>query len=280
MSKEKTLYEKINNVDRRYIWWTLLISMMIILVYPLGIPISITEPTTDAYDFIVGLEEGDVVLFSQDDTATVHLAVGESVVNVFRYFLENNIKFVILSLQQPGISTTVAVLDSIPNIEDYEYGVDYVHFGFYSGGESVASSLVDDVWATLGADIDGTPVSEIPIMADLKKASDFDAWVESGGGGEYLFYIKNWSISEGIPGIAIQTSANVGAMTTWWTNNRILPGFVGDQRGAVELSQLMGYPSTFVAMLDAQSVGHMFLIALILIGNVFYLIDRNQRRET
>lgn len=279
-TKEKeTLYYKIHNMDRRIIWWSLIILLVYILIRPLNIPISLSEPTKDAYDFITNLDSGDIVLFSQDDTTTVHLAIGESVIDIFRYFLENDIKIVILSLQQPGISTTVAVLDSIPNIDSYEYGVDYVHFGFYTGEESLTASLVSDVWGTLGADIHGTPISEIPLMENLRTAKDFDAWVESGGGGEYLYYLKTWTISEGISGIAIQTSANIGAMTTWWKNDKILPGFVGDQRGTVELTQLLGYPSTFVAMLDAQSVGHMFLIFLILVGNAVYLYDRFTRSE-
>jgi hypothetical protein len=130
-----------------------------ILIRPLNIPISITQPTKDCVAFLKSFEPGDVVLFSQDDTTTIHLVLGETVDDVFRYFLENDIKFVILSLQQPGITTTQYSLATVPNIESYEYGVDYVHFGFYSGEESVAASMVSDVWGTLGADVHGTPVS-------------------------------------------------------------------------------------------------------------------------
>jgi hypothetical protein len=115
-------------------------------------------------------------------------------------------------------------------------------------------------------------------MQNLKTAKDFDGWFETGGGGEFLHWLKNWYVSEGVPGSTAQSAANIPAMVTWYKNGW-LEGYIADQRGTVELTQMLGYPSTFVAMLDAQSVGHLFLIGLIIIGNILYINERMRRRS-
>jgi hypothetical protein len=277
-AKKRSFYEKVYSIDRRYMWWGMTLLMAFILVNPLGIPMSISESTRTFAKFTDELKLGSVVLFSQDNTVTVHMAIGEGTYNAIRRLLERKNKIVFISLQQDGISTTLSTLKSIPNIDQYKYGVDYVQFGYYTGYQNVPAAMQRDVWGTLGADIKGTACKDLPIMQNLKKCTDFDAWFETGGGGEFVFYINTWSVAYQVKGTCMQTAANLPMMTTWYRND-VLNGFVNDQRGSAELSRIWGYPSKLAGILDAQSVGHLLLIALIIMGNVFYIWEKFLKRR-
>lgn len=270
---QRGFYERAFNFDRRYLWWGMTILIMFILVHPLNIPIPVNDSTVAFGKFVDNLKPGTAVLISQDNTVTVDLALKEGTVDLMRRLLERQVKMVILSLQMDGISTTLSSLKQIPNVDKYKYGVDYVQFGFYTGAQNVPAALQRDVWGTLGADVRGTAVKDLPIMQNLKQATDFAAWFETGGGGEFAWYINTWSIPYKIPGSCEQTAANLPLMTTWYQNG-VLNGFINDQIGSAQLSRVWAYPSGLSGILDAQSVGHILLIALIALGNAFYIKHR------
>jgi len=278
--RTKTLADRVHSMDRRYMWWFLTILVATMLVIDISIPLKIGDETKEFVTFMDSFKRGSVILFSNDNTVTVNNVIGEACTATMRYLLERGVKIVFMSLRQDGVSLTLASLRSIPTVDRFKYGVDYVQFGYYAGDTRVVAALQRDVWGTLGADVRGTACKDIPLMQNIKQCTDFAAWIESGGGSQFTFYINNWSVPYNVPGACIQTAANLPDMTTWY-RNRLLNGFVSDQTGSAALSRVLGYPSGLGRILNAQSAAHVLLIALILVGNLLYVQEklRNQRRE-
>jgi len=60
------LVDKLLKIDRRWIFLFVAVSVAVPILVPLGLPISTTSATQMAFDFVEGLEAGDVVWLSFD----------------------------------------------------------------------------------------------------------------------------------------------------------------------------------------------------------------------
>jgi len=58
-----------------------------------------------------------------------------------------------------------------------------------------------------------------------------------------------------------------------------LDGLLAGLRGAAEYELLLQAPGRALAMMDAQSMGHLLIIAFILIGNAAYLVTKFTKKD-
>jgi hypothetical protein len=65
----------------------------------------------------------------------------------------------------------------------------------------------------------------------------------------------------------------VPMMTTFWRAGDMV-GFLGGSRGSAEMELLIGEPGAALATTDTLSLSHVYLILLIIIGNLGYIIKR------
>ena len=281
-------FDRIVNLDRRWIFLIVLLSVATPIVIPIGLPVTTTGPTRAAFEFIEALHEGDVVLISFDygpSSAPENDPMAEA---VMRQCALKKLRFIVCALYPLGglglANNVVAkITEELPNLRD---GVDYVNLGYKDGAAAVMRHMGEDIAGAFPTDVHGKPISEIPLMKGVHDLRQVKVVFTAATG-----IIGEWWITQvhpqvGIPVIIGPTA--VGAPKYYaYLNSGQLVGMVGGMKGAAEYESLLRarYPqlATFYTTtraftatkgMDGQTVLHTVILLLLLLGNVAYLRQR------
>ena len=195
---------------------------------------------------------------------------------LYNHLLTKNYKVVFTTNVEEGQITWPAMRERQGDFGDV-YGEDFVFLGFVPGREAAVANLAQDMWAACGeADYQGTPLSDLPIMADLHTAEDFDVMIVTFPGDPF-FYLRQWTLPYGIPTYCT-SPASLFPLLKPYEGNQIETMLVGS-RGAAEYDFLLRRSSIALSSMDAQSFGHMYVFAVFIIGNIVYALYMSGRNN-
>jgi len=268
------LLEKLERVDRRIIFLVLALALIIPLFAPIGLPLTISPPTRAFYEVMESLPEGSILWFGCEYSPGASGELNPQLAAVFRHAMSRNLRVILFSLWQDGPVLARSVVDPIAEEMGKVYGVDYVNLGYKPGGVSALRTILHDVWAgCANVDIDGTALSELPLMSEVR-AIDPDTIKAvivfssgSPGDGDYLTY---WTESLGIILMSGQVAVQVPTRMPQLQSGQ-QKGLIPGLSGAAEYETLMGKPSTATQLMDCQSMAHLAIIIFLIIGNIGYL---------
>ena len=159
-------------------WLTATVILcMIPLIYPFMLPIPVSDRTRAFHDQIDALPPGSVLIWGES-------AADVSTYTNFRTFYwalwdtlcENEIKVIFTSWNTGAhlCGLRAAEERDIEGRYGYEYGKDYVIMPFLAGEESAMAASATDLFSAFATDVRGTPLSAIPMMADIHSMDDAD----------------------------------------------------------------------------------------------------------
>ena len=269
--KEKTLLERFTpkNIDRRILFWILLITIITIYIHPIGIPVVITERTKAAYNFMENLAEGSIVFISIDTTGGGYQESGPSMRNALRHCIRNKLRVVIAGFWAPEATTLQEMaLKRVKLPPDWEYGVNYITFGYIPGKEAAIAQLAEDFRQICITDLAGTNLEDLTLGRDIKDASSFAVVITVDTTGMADTWIRHWSVGKETP-VMVWGSAGVGVSSAPYYPQYV-PGIVEGIRGGAEYELLLGQPEDALRSTDMLSATHIVVLLLILFGNILY----------
>jgi hypothetical protein len=274
--------QKILNLDRRWIFLLILIIALIFYKVTIPMPIKVTPQTQSFYDTIEQLKPGEIVHITADYTVSVVPELYPMHKAVVRRLFEKDVKIVVSTLWIEGVPLIDKTFNEVCTELEKEgkmktYGVDYVNLGYKSGDDVVMTRLGSSFAETYPIDVKSTPVVEIPLMRQVK---NFDN----------IALMVNFTV--GHPGIRewlqqVQRRYNVkmlcgatGIMSpdlyTFYQSGQ-LKGLLAGLIGAAEYENLLNRPGMANAGLTVQSVIHLCIILLIIIGNIAFFLQKSKR---
>ena len=282
MAKTKNIWERIQNVDRRYIF--LLTAIVFIpLLYPLAIPFKPSPYAVDFYNAVEAVPDGSYVLamnqFGPDDLEKMWAKRA-----LTDRLLKKNCKIVEASV---SATAPIAVQRCWNDLVDKsvlatkKYGVDYV-FLPYVAGEVVAWSAVgrDIRAATGGVDYFGTKFDSLPIMTGINNGGHFQFLTETGHHTSLAIepVVTQIQAVWGMPLVVISAGISHALTANFIATGNIKAALEG-------LTDMAGYellvkdPGLNLKQMDVVSFHHIMLIALIIVGNVVYLLSKTKKSE-
>jgi hypothetical protein len=282
MGAQRTnFYEKILNLDRRWIFLVILVIALIFYKLTIPMPIKITQQTQSFYNEIEQLKPGDIVHITADYTLSVVPEIYPMHRAVVRRLLEKDVKIVACALWTEGVPLIDRAHNEISAELEKEgkrktYGEDYVNLGYKSGNDVVMTRLGTSFADTFPLDARGNPVAQIPLM---KKIKNFDS----------IALMVNFSV--GHPGIRewlqqVQRRYNVktlcgatGIMSpdlySFYQSGQ-LKGLLAGLVGAAEYEILLNRPAMANAGMTIQSFVHLTIILLIIVGNIAFFLQKSK----
>ncbi len=281
------LLRRIEGLDRRWVFLFVGIGALVPIVVPLGLPTTITPEVKSLFDRIDALEPGEVVLLSFDYGPSSAPELDPMAEAILRHCFARGVRVVSLSLFALGGETMgVERLRTVTPEFDVVDGEDYVFLGFKSGGQAVMKRMADEIGGAFPQDAGGRPISEIPIMREVRNYSDISVAISLATSilGEYWANLVNPQFGVDV---AVGCTAVSAPRYYAYLKSGQMFGLLGGLKAASEYEELltMALPEvgsralTARKGMDVQSVVHAIIIVFIVLGNVAYVLGRRGRPE-
>jgi len=276
---------KVENLDVKVISLLLLICTAAIIYHPVGIYVPYMPYTVNFYNQVDKLKPGDNVLFVSTLMGGEYLDGKPGADAVIYHLLSKPGVKVIFTAWGTDFSAGQCLINFLATAQQqglFErfnkvYGRDWVQLNFILGGEGGAASFAENVWGTAVQDIHGTPMANIPMMANIHTAKDFALVVAITASAD-LYAIRQFRITYGIPLVMITVPIGFPATITYYSSGLIL-GVINGQRGGAEYEEMVQRPGFGLQVMDGINITHLIIVGAIIAGNIVYW-NRRLRTKT
>ena len=268
--------EQFDQINPRLIYLLMAIFLVFPVLKPIGMPISIdTQLTVPVYNWIEGLKPGDIVIFDSAYGGGSDSELTPQLKAWFYHCMTKGVKVIGVSQWDTGAPLAYqALLDVSAMLEkkgvSAKEGIDWVYVGYKAGGQTVFRAMQDDFWKACGnQDYNKKDFSQIPLMQRVKKWDKATIkgiiCYSAGSPGipTYTTYFPDQNLYVG--DVAVQVAGNSNLLRSGQVKG-IIPGLAG----AAQYEKLVNFPGLGVKLMDAQSLGHLLVIVLVILGNIGY----------
>jgi hypothetical protein len=283
-----TFLEKVEKLDRRWVFLLMLLAISFPLFVKMNLPIRVSPAVRGFYEAIENLKPGDVVYFAADYDPGSKPELDPMLIAALNQLFAKDIKVVGATLWPAGPPLLERGLKEVA-VDTYhkKYGIDFVNLGFKEGKENVMVQLGKSFRGVYPNDYYGTPVDRLPLLAakkpngrwaidnfkDVKLIVNISAGYP--GTKEWVQQVRS---RYDIPIVAGVTAVSAPEYYPYVQSGQ-LSGLLGGLAGAAEYEQLIHRPGWATTGMSAQSLGHVTIIVLIVLGNVVYYLNRRRQPE-
>lgn len=266
---------KLVNMDRRIVFILVALAVIIPMVFPISLPISISKPTQDLHNFIDGLEEGSAIMLVFDYGPSSLAELNPMAKAILKQCFDKDVKVVGLTLYAVGTTMGSDLMKEVAEEKNAVYGEDYVFLGYRPGIELVILGMGDDIASIYENDYYETPVSELPMMDNIKNYEQIELVVDLASGNLTEYWITfanvqfNQKIGAGVTGVIISQ------MYPYLQTGQLI-GLISGIAGAAEYENLIKAPSKGVLWINIESFVHLLIVLLVIIGNIAFFVRRTQ----
>ena len=278
--------EFFRNLDRRWIFLLMLLSILIPLLFGIRFPESPSPMVLNVRAAIEELPDGSDVLMAWDFDPASRGELSPMAAAFVRHCAYKKHKLYFLTLWATGGPLIQESIDTLKReFPSYEYGRDYVNLGFRPGSEGVIKVVVGDLKKLFANDVDGTSLDELPLTRNLKNIRQMDLIVNVSAGYPGT---KEWVLYAATP-----YDMEIVGGTTGVTAPSLYPYIPGQLTGvlaaikaAAEYEQAVIdlYPALAdndtaqegLRRMGPQLLAHMLVLLLIVAGNVIYFRERRK----
>jgi hypothetical protein len=268
------MWEKIQALDRRWIYLVFIIAVLFPLFKPLGLPQSIGEDVQNFYDKFSAIPAGSVVWLSGDYSAGASAECDPQFEVIIKHCFAKNLKVIVYSMWDQGALLVKKIAERVANQMGKLHGTDWVYLGWRPGNQVTIRLAGEDLWtAMLNVDGYDEPLSDHPMMANIRRLWSPDIYAVvcfssgSPGDGDYMQYITDLCDTLLFTGqVAVQAPSRVPLIRSGQ-----MQGLVPGMGGAAQYEVLAGFPGKAAGLMDAQSLAHVVVIAFVILGNIALL---------
>jgi len=268
------ILDKLATLDRRYIFLMVALTVIVPLLFPIGMPITVTKEVQTVYDYIEKLPPGSTIMLAMDYDPAALAELYPMNLAVLRHAYSRDIKVIGMTLWITGATLGNLVMREAAEGIAQE-GEDYVYLGFVTGAASVIMGMGEDISAVYPTDYGGRPLSEVPAMKGIKNYKDIDLLIDLAAGATPESWIAYAGSKYGQTIAVGCTAVSAVGYYPFLNSNQII-GLIGGMKGAAEYEKLIEARGTATAGMDSQSIAHILIIVLIIVANISYFAVRKK----
>ncbi|OGL49164.1 MAG: hypothetical protein A2161_13865 [Candidatus Schekmanbacteria bacterium RBG_13_48_7] len=267
------LFDYMIRFDRRYIFLIMLIIVIIPMLIPLGLPVSVTPEVQNVYDRVKNIPDGGRVFISMDYDPASMAEMEPMSLALLRHFFRKNLKVYAMCLVANGVSLVDRELTEIAGEFNKEYGKDYIYFGYRPYPAMVIMAMGENFRNMFPKDFKNLDLNSLSIMQNVQNynqmdlvvvitgTSGIDTWIIYGQG-RYKFQM------------AVGLTAVMATDYYQYMQTGQIIGLIAGLKGAAEYERLIDVKAVATKGMDVQSIAHLFIVLLIVVGNIAYFATR------
>ena len=269
-------YRRMMQIDVRIIYIVLALTIMFPMLRPIGFPVPVDPTSEKLYNVIAELPPGTPIIYSFDTEPAGTTENKPAARVLIDLSLKKGHRVILMGLFTQGPDLGRMWCNDLFEANNAVYGVDYIDLGYIAAANSwynLARTDIIDSWNN--RDYEGRTLTDFPIMEGISKASDITAVCTIGTGAPgYIEWTGQW-YATGEVGIilAAVTGINTPGALAYY-NLGLLRGLAGGLAGglanAATLEPCHDVTGSAHGNSDAQSFGHLAVIAFLILGNIGY----------
>jgi len=272
-----SIIETIREYYRQIIYLIVFVSLIFPLINPIGLPVPMHETTRGVYNKIENLESGDVAVLGSTIGASIQAEVFPQFIAVLEHLLrKEGVKILLVGHGTEAPVFIERALNELNAYERKEYGEDFVNLGYIAGGEASIAGLCKNLHELVSVDYYGNDLDTLPMMDDINNANDFSMVIDFTASADSQFWLNQAYAPYGTPVAFGLTAVKVPDAAAYYEAGQIF-GILESLKGAAEYEILINRPGMAAKGMDAQSIAHLYYIALVLIGNVLYFYSGREK---
>ncbi len=275
-----TILEKFGALDRRWIYLMVALAVIFPVILPFELPIGITPEAQQLFDVVEALPDSSVVMLTFDYYASTIAETMPMSVAALHHLFRKDCKVVTMTtvpLGGPTISEQVTA--DLAGQYGKVYGVDYVNLGYRANYTAVLLGMGTSIETIYAEDNRHTKLDELPLMQQVKNYDDIDFIFVVADNGIVDYWISIVNAQFEIPVGAGVTAVMAPKMFSFVESGQ-MTGLLGGMRGAAEYEALVEHPDLAVLGMNAQSLVHILVIALIVLGNISFFTGRRREKSS
>jgi len=269
-------------IDRRIIYIAMGLLVMLPLIKPLGLGVNSGPRAKALFDAIDAIPAGKTVLIAVDFDPSSMPELYPMLTAVMRHAFAKNLKVLLCGLWVTGAGLADQAAQTIPKEYGKEYGKDVVYLGWKAGVDAVILGMGENIKNVYPVDYYGKPLDSLPMMREVKQLRDipiaFAISAGTPGYGDWLLYAQSRYGMKVGAGVTAVSAADAYP----FLQSGQLTGLLAGMKGGAEyevLIQRAGYSKAYmpaVAAMDSQSLAHVVILVLVIIGNIAYFATRKK----
>jgi hypothetical protein len=267
------------HIDRRWIFLCIAAAVLV----PLALNLKLLQPapmpaTLAVYDTIEKLPAGRPVMLMFDYGPAGMPEIQPMAQALIRHCFQRKLPVIAMTLNPQGVPMAEKAFAKVSPDFDVRYGRDYVNLGFKPGGLSVVLGLGSGFAVVYPSDVRGTPLSQLPIMREVKDYSSLGLAVDLATGSAPGTWVAYAHQRFRLP-LALGITAVMATDNYVYLQTGQIVGLLNGMRGAAEYENLVKHPDTGVSGMSSQSVAHLVIILFVILGNIGYFAGRAHARR-
>ena len=251
--------------------------MILPLIFPLGLPLGITSESRNLFDKVESLKEGSVVMLTFDYYPSTLPETQPMSYAALKHLFRKNIKVVTLTLVPYGsLSVMEEVVSDVAKEYHKVYGTDYVNLGYKYGSDAVMLGMGKRIADIFPRDNYDNRLEDLPLMRKVKNYRNIDFIFMVSDNATVDYWVSLVNARFGTP-MGAGVTAVMAPKCYSYLQTEQLVGLLGGMKGAAEYEKLSkNYGRAMVGM-DPQSIIHILIILLIVVGNIGYFVTRKSK---
>jgi len=269
-------------IDRRIIYIVMGLLVMLPLIKPLGLGVTSGPRAQTLFDAIDAVPAGKTILISVDFDPSSMPELYPMLTAVMRHAFAKDLKVLLCGLWVTGAGLADKAATEIPPEFGKKYGEDVVYLGWKAGIDAVILGMGENIKNVFPIDYYGKSLDSLPMMNTVKQLRDIPiVFAISAGTPGYqdwlLFAQSRYGMRVGAGVTAVSAADAYPYLQTGQ-----LTGLLAGMKGGAEyevLVQKAGYSKAYmpaVAAMDSQSLAHVVILILVIIGNIAYFATRKR----
>ncbi len=276
MENKNSILNFLFNLDRRVIYFALIITISIPFFLKPTIKIRITDEVRNVYAQIETAAKNNkpiIIGFDYDPATLAELQpMAEA---LLRHAFSRNVKVLGITFMPNAVSLAVNTLATIAKEFGKVEGEDYVFLPYLPQYSILLLNFGINFRKSYKKDFRGIDVDEIPMLKDLQNFDDFQIVIDISGTKMPLAYII-YGVNKYKFNFATGVTAVSATEYFPFLDSGQMKGLIIGMKGAAEYESLAKYSGDAMRGMASQTWGHLIIIFFIILGNIIFFIRKRQ----
>ncbi|MCD6249274.1 MAG: hypothetical protein J7J98_02930 [candidate division Zixibacteria bacterium] len=263
--------------QRHYVFIGLALVVIVTMLLPYRPEIVPSAETRRMHEYIDSLPEGSVLLISFDHEASSLPEIKPLALALLRHAFSKRLKLIGIALLPEGTGVGYGLMREAAREYDMSYGEDFVYLGFRPQYVAAILSMGESIPETFPEDYLGQAYDQLPMLNGIENYDDLACVISVADGSLTTHWVEYGHARYRVKVSAFVAASMVTTYDPYLASGQIY-AMVSGLRGAAEYEKLIGIGGSGARGMLAQTSMHLYVILMIIIGNLIYFRQKQRGR--